>query len=103
MRASTRQRIRKKAIPVAMALLRAVLFTALTFVVIYPLLTKLCASFMALRDVHDMSVRYIPRHPTLSHYRDVWRQLDLSAVYPLTVQFTALVALLQTLSATVAG
>ena len=34
MRASTRQRIRKKAIPVAMALLRAVLFTALTFVVI---------------------------------------------------------------------
>ena len=103
MRASTRQRIRKKAIPVAMALLRAVLFTALTFVVIYPLLTKLCASFMALRDIHDMSVRYIPRHPTLSHYRDVWRQLELSAVYPLTVQFTALVALLQTLSATVAG
>lgn len=103
MRASTRQRIRKKAIPVAMALLRAVLFTALTFVVIYPLLTKFCASFMALRDVHDMSVRYIPRHPTLSHYRDVWRQLELSAVYPLTVQFTALVALLQTLSATVAG
>ena len=76
---------------------------ALTFVVLYPLFTRLAASFMEPQDVHDLSVRYIPRNPTLDNYTSVWKQLDLTKVFPVTLLFSGAVSALQMLSATIVG
>lgn len=86
-----------------MAVLRLLLFVALTFVVLYPLFTRLAASFMEPQDVHDLSVRYIPRNPTLDNYTSVWKQLDLTKVFPVTLLFSGAVSALQMLSATICG
>ena len=99
-----RQRLlKKKVLSVGMAVLRLLLFVALTFVVLYPLFTRLAASFMEPQDVHDLSVRYIPRNPTLDNYTSVWKQLDLTKVFPVTLLFSGAVSALQMLSATIVG
>lgn len=98
-----RAALKKHAGRAGIALLRAALFITLSFVVLYPLFTKLSASFMTVGDVHDMSVRFIPRHFTLENYRTAWERLGLTGAYPLTIAFVGGVALLQTFSATVIG
>lgn len=94
---------KKKAMSAGMALLRLILFVALTFVVLYPLFTRLAASFMEPQDIHDLSVRYIPKNPTLENYASVWSQLELIKVYPITLLFTGAVSALQMLSSTIVG
>lgn len=94
---------KKHALRFGIAFLRLALFTTLAFVVIYPVLTRVCASFMSVSDVFDMSVQYVPKKFTLSNYSDMWEQLGLAKSYVWTIQYTLTVALLQTASATAVG
>lgn len=98
-----RPAVKKAAMRAALGLLRLALFLTLAFVVIYPLLTQLCASFMSVSDVYDVSVQYIPKNFTFSNYTELWKGLDLSASFFWTIRYVLVVALLQTVSATVVG
>ncbi len=98
-----RQKFKKKAAAVGVGILRLALFTALAFVVIYPVLTQICASFMSLRDVFDMSVQYIPKNPTLANYKNLWAELNLKESFVWTIQYTLTVTLLQMMTATLVG
>lgn len=95
--------IKKKLLKIGLALLRIALFTTLAFVVIYPILTQLCASVMSVSDVFDMSVQYIPKNFTFNNYISLWKELDLGVAFPWTIQYVLVTALLQTASATLVG
>ncbi|MDD4690487.1 MAG: ABC transporter permease subunit [Eubacteriales bacterium] len=95
--------LKKHGINLLISIARDVLFLLLAFVVLYPLFTKISAAFMSVEDIHDLSVRYIPKHITLDHVIDAWNNLKLSTSYLLTVQFVTLIALLQMISATWVG
>lgn len=93
----------KKIVSASVGLLRVFLFATLTFVVIYPVLTQISASFMSVSDVFNSSVQYIPKSFTLNNYISLWSELDLGRAFLLTIQYTLLIALLQTASATIIG
>lgn len=87
----------------AIGLLRLFLFTTLAFIVIYPVLTQISASFMSVSDVYNSSVQYIPKNFSFDNYKTLWKELELGGSLLLTVQYTLLNALLQTASATLVG
>lgn len=95
--------VKKKTVSALVGLLRVFLFATLTFVVIYPVLTQISASFMSVSDVFNSSVQYIPKSFTLNNYISLWSELDLDRAFLLTIQYTLLIALLQTASATIIG
>lgn len=95
--------VKKKTVSASVGLLRVFLFATLTFVVIYPVLTQISASFMSVSDVFNSSVQYIPKSFTLNNYISLWSELDLGRAFLLTIQYTLLIALLQTASATIIG
>lgn len=95
--------VKKKTVSASVWLLRVFLFATLTFVVIYPVLTQISASFMSVSDVFNSSVQYIPKSFTLNNYISLWSELDLDRAFLLTIQYTLLIALLQTASATIIG
>lgn len=96
-------RLKKKGIQAVIALFRAALLFLLAFVVLYPLLQRITMSFMSTTDLHDMSVKYLPRNPTLLNFQEAWRRLDLSKTYLLTFEFVLLVSLTQMFVCAVVG
>ena len=96
-------RMKKQAGKAAIAIFRAALMILMVFVVIYPLLRRMVMSFMSISDLHDLSVKLIPRQPTLLNYQEAWRKLNLSVTYLLTIEFSLLVSLLQAFICAVVG
>lgn len=84
-------------------IVRWAFFILITFVVLYPLFTQIVSVFMSTEDIHNMSVHYIPRNFTFKNLVQTWDRLDLSKAYPLTLQYTIVVALLQVASCTMVG
>ncbi len=95
--------LQKHGLKLVIGILRLFLFTTLAFVVIYPILTRIAASFMSVSDVFNNSVQYIPKDFTFDNYINIWKDLNLSSAIPVTVQYTILTAILQVASATVVG
>lgn len=95
--------MKKRLLKIGISFLRLALFTTLAFVVIYPILTRICASFMSVSDVFDMSVQYVPKNFTFANYSDMWKELNLDTSYLWTIQYALTVAVLQMASATVVG
>ena len=54
----SRQKLIKKGGSAGMSLLRFVLLAGISFVILYPLVTKILVSFMPVSDVYDMSALY---------------------------------------------
>ena len=94
---------KKHSLSALMAIFRIFLFTTLAFVVIYPILTSISASFMSMSDVYNSSVQYIPKNATLGNYIDLWEKLDLGRSFATTLQYAVLISLLQMSSATLVG
>lgn len=95
--------MKKHILKFGISFLRLALFTTLAFVIIYPILTRICASFMSVSDVFDMSVQYVPKNFTFSNYSDMWKELGLNISYLWTIQYTLTIAVLQMASATIVG
>ena len=54
------------------AILRAAVLIGIAYVIIQPMLTRLSTSFMAVEELYDQSVKWIPRNPTLINYQRCW-------------------------------
>ncbi len=52
-------------------LFRFVLLLGISYVILFPFFSKIASSFMAPEDFVDVTVRLIPKHPTLSTYKAV--------------------------------
>ena len=52
---------------------------AVSYVILYPLFMKLSIALMSKADMYDLSVAWIPKTPTLSNFKDVFRYVDYKA------------------------
>ena len=95
--------IQKHSMRLGIGILRLFLFVTLAFIVIYPVLTQISASFMSVRDVYNSSVQYIPKDFSFDNYITLWKELELDGAMLLTLQYTLLNAILQTTAATLVG
>lgn len=93
--------VKRKIIGFTISLLRGLLLFGLCFLILQPLLSKISFSFMTEQDLYDPTVINIPRSPTLDNYRVVADLMSYTRALASTVYYSTLIALLQTLSATV--
>lgn len=72
------------------------LLIEIAFIIIYPLFTKLSASFMSQEDMFDRTVTFIPRHPTFENFVTVFQESSFLKALGNTFLIALLAAVLQT-------
>ena len=72
------------------------LLIEIAFIIIYPLFTKLSASFMSQEDMFDRTVTFIPRHPTFENFVTVFQESNFLEALGNTFLIALLAAVLQT-------
>ena len=82
------------------SIFRFILLAGISFVVLYPLVTKVLVSFMSVSDVYDMSVHYVPKHFNFDNYVKAWKFLDIPNLLLNTFAVPLIISLVQTASAT---
>ena len=75
---------------------RLVLLIGISYVVLYPFLTKIAGSFMAPEDFVDVTVRLIPKNFTLDTYKAVLTELDYFEAFGNTFLISLICGVLQT-------
>lgn len=79
---------------------RAILLIGLSFVVLFPLLVKISATFKSSADLIDATVYFIPRSPTMENLIMSLKVLEYPSALLYTIGLSALIAILQTASCT---
>lgn len=80
---------------------RFVLLLGISFVILYPLATKVLTSFMTLDDIYDMSIKYIPKAITFDNYIKAWNFLGIKDLLWNTILIPLVVSLIHMVSATI--
>ena len=96
-------RAKKLGLQYFISLVRFLFILGLSFVIIYPLLKNVSASFMSITDMYDKSVTYIPKAPTLDFYKTAIQMMQFPQSFLYTALFSLLAAVMQTFAATVTG
>ena len=93
----------KAAKSILLSIFRAVFIIGICFMILYPLLTKISMSFMTGTDLYDRTVKVVPKHFTLTNYRDAILFTKFFQKLFSSTMLSFLVGLLQTLSCTAIG
>ena len=80
----------------AWMIFRLVLLVGISYVVLFPFISKIAGSFMSPEDFVDVTVRLIPKHFTLDIYKAVLFELDYWEAFTNTLIISLICALLQT-------
>ena len=75
---------------------RLVLLIGISYVVLFPFITKIMGSIMAPEDFVDVTVRLIPKHFTLDTYRAIITDLDYWDAFMNTFTLSFTTAIIQT-------
>ena len=81
---------------VAWIIFRMVLLVGISYVVLFPFISKIAGSFMSPEDFVDVTVRLIPKNFTLDIYKAVLFELDYWEAFVNTLLISLLCAALQT-------
>ncbi len=81
---------------VAWIIFRMVLLVGISYVVLFPFISKIAGSFMSPEDFVDVTVRLIPKNFTLDIYKAVLFELDYWEAFANTLLISLLCGLLQT-------
>jgi multiple sugar transport system permease protein len=84
-------------------LLRTVLLGSISFVILYPIFTKISIAFKQQIDIYDSTVVWVPKHLTMENFKLVFQSLNYFEVLLNTVLLSGAVMLLQTFSCLLAG
>ena len=84
-------------------LFRYALLILVSFIILFPFISKISASFMSLDDMYDTSVIFVPREPTLDNYSTVIKGVNYVPTALRTLGLSLLCAIPQTLVCTVTG
>lgn len=68
--------LRRKGVPLLLALCRTIFIVGICFLILYPILTKISISFMDQRDLYDRTVKSVPKHFTPSNYPEAIQLLN---------------------------
>ncbi|MGE5558418.1 MAG: carbohydrate ABC transporter permease [Bacillota bacterium] len=82
---------------------RAILFTALIYVMIYPLIYIITSSIKPFRDMLDPTCIWVARHPTLYNYKLAFRVMDYLRALKNSCFVSFICALIQVASCSVIG
>ncbi len=63
---------KKFLVSVLLAIFRYVFLIGISYVILYPFFTKISGSFMSSDDFVDVTVKLIPKYPTLDNYRFIF-------------------------------
>ena len=85
------------------AVVRLVILFGLAFIILYPMLVRVVATFMTVEDLVDPSVRFFPRNATLQNLRHVWFTLHFGRSLLNSLMFAGIVGLSQVAVATICG
>lgn len=85
------------------SLMRWVFIVGISYVILFPVLSKLSSSLMAERDLYDQTVLWVPRNFTLEHFRIVFRCMQYPVALFNSLKLALLVAILQVASCTIIG
>jgi len=85
------------------AVLRFMLLFGISFVIIYPILSMICGSFMSLDDLVDITVKYFPKNFTFDNYKKSAQALGFPDTLITSLVIFSVTALLQTFSCTLVG
>lgn len=92
--------VRRKAGNLLWGLFRLGLIAGISYVILYPLIMKLSISFMSRSDMYDMSVKWIPRTPTLENFKEALQLLGYGEYFWNTLLLSVGATLLQVTSCT---
>ncbi|MDF2542562.1 MAG: binding-protein-dependent transport system inner rane component [Herbinix sp.] len=84
-------------------LIRTIILLGLGFIILYPIIVKVIASFMTVDDLIDPSVKYFPRHPILDNIKHVYYKLNYPKSLLNSVAFSGAIAISQVVVSTFAG
>ena len=82
---------------------RMVLLIGISYIVIYPFISKIAGSFMAPEDFVDVTVRLIPKHFSLDIYRAIIEELNYWSAFRNTFILSFSCAIIQTLICALIG
>ncbi|MGN0762190.1 MAG: carbohydrate ABC transporter permease [Aristaeellaceae bacterium] len=85
------------------ALMRAAFLIGISFMILYPLLTKLSLSFMEQQDLYDRTVQSIPKHFTWSNYPEAFYYMNYGKAFVNSVMICGVSGALQALSCVMTG
>ena len=85
------------------SIVRGVIIAGICFLILYPTLVKLSVSFMPEKDIYDVTVRYVPKSPTLENYKTVIKAMKYSTAFWNTLKLALLTSLMQLISCTLIG
>ena len=80
---------------VVLAIFRIVLMVGISYIVLFPFLTKISGSFMAPEDFVDVTVRLIPKNFTLDIYRAIISELGYWEAFMNTFTLSLCCAIIQ--------
>ncbi len=83
---------------VLLAIFRTVLLIGISYIVLYPFISKIASSFMGTSDFVDATVRLIPKAFTFNTYKGVFTELRYMEAFTNTLVLSLLSAILQTFS-----
>lgn len=95
--------LKKKAIPFLWSVARLLLLIGISYIIMYPLLAKMALMFMDASDLSDFSVKWIPRHFTLSNLKITIEILDYWKCFVKSFSICFLIAALQVVVCTLAA
>ena len=102
-KAAARAKAAKNAGHIGVAILRFILLFGISFVILYPIFSIICGSFMSLDDLVDITVKYFPKHFTLQNYADAATALDMPDTMINSLVIFLITAVLQVISCTMVG
>lgn len=82
---------------------RGVIVIGICFLILQPLITKVCVSFMTEADLFDQTVKYVPRQITLQNFVTVWKAMNFPVPFLNSLELAALVSVLQVASCAFIG
>ena len=88
---------------VLFALFRTVLLVGISYVILYPFFSKISSSFMSREDFVDVTVKLIPKYPTLDTYKAIIRDNYYFKAMWNTFVLSISCALIQTLICCIVG
>ena len=81
---------------VVLAVFRMILMIGISYIVLFPFLTKISGSFMAAEDFATSTVGLIPQHFSLDIYRSIIKELNYWDAFGNTLALSLITALIQT-------
>lgn len=85
------------------ATIRTILVIGISYVILFPLLTKLASSLMSEVDLYDKTVLWVPRHPTVEHYVNAFRLMAYPKAFLNSLALAAIAATLQLATCSLVG